>query len=281
MAAANDDDVPLGSKLENWKLMRRDDSGEGGFFLLPSSPDWEAVEVFVEVPRSAESPSLGIMLDELFCSDEAGLVVVEGLVEGGNGACASPPLLPGDALAKAGLPGQPLVSIEGRSFDATIDFLGSLDASAGGVILAVKRLVKRPSLTLTVRFPESEEREDATIKLYKGSNLRRSMLSNGIQLNDPLARRFDAGIGTGDCGGEGCCCTCALEVESGGDVLNNQKTQEAQMLRRFPRWRLGCKAVVESLEEDREMAIKVQPRGFDGFYGEEECDIDGVPLKRG
>jgi hypothetical protein len=30
-------------------------------------------------------------------------------------------------------------------------------------------------------------------------------------LNDPLARRFDAGVGTGDCGGEGTCCTCAFD----------------------------------------------------------------------
>ena len=53
-----------------------------------------------------------------------------------------------------------------------------------------------------------------------------------------------------------------MEIESGIEALNEQKTQEAQMLRRFPRWRLGCKAVVENLEEDRAMSIKVTPRGW-------------------
>ena len=91
---------------------------------------------------------------------------------------------------------------------------------------------------------ESEGREDEQIRLVAGSNLRRSMLARNVLLNDPMARRFDAGVGTGDCGGEGGCCTCAVEVVSGAQVLSGQKTQEEQMLRRFPRWRLACKAGV-------------------------------------
>jgi len=53
--------------------------------------------------------------------------------------------------------------------------------------------VRKPRATVTVRFPEAEGREDARMTLYQGANLRRAMLSSGVALNDPLARRFDAG----------------------------------------------------------------------------------------
>ena len=33
-----------------------------------------------------------------------------------------------------------------------------------------------------------------------------------------------------------------MKVTSGVGALSAQKTQEAQMLRSFPRWRLACKA---------------------------------------
>lgn len=143
----------------------------------------------------------------------------------------------------------------------------------------MKRLARRARATVRVTFPQAEGREDAVLTLYRGANLRRAMLAKGALVNDPLARRFDAGIGTGDCGGEGCCCTCAVEVVSGINALSEQKTQEAQMLRSFPCWRLACKAVVD-IQEDVEITLKAQPRNFDGFYGPEECDIDGKPLAR-
>ena len=253
----------LGTDLQNWKLMKRDDSGDGGFLLDAANAELEAKEVFVEIPRSESNPSLGILLDEIFGNDDAGVVIVEGLVEGGNGEKASVPLLPGDALVAAGVPGGPFTRIEGLNFDDTVGVLGSLDVGAGKVVLGVKRLAKRPAVKLTIRFPQSEGRDDEVLKLYKGNNLRRTIMARGVKLNDPLARRFDAGIGTGDCGGEGCCCTCAMEIESGSELLNPQKTQEEQMLRRFPRWRLGCKAYIEDLEEDKEMVVKVRPHPSD------------------
>ena len=113
-----------------------------------------------------------------------------------------------------------------------MEVLGSLDPSAGAALLTVKRLVRKHALKLTLRFPQSEGRADETVKLYPGQNVRRSLLARGVQLNDPFARRFDAGIGTGDCGGEGGCCTCSMEVESGMSALTEQKPQESRASRR-------------------------------------------------
>lgn len=157
----------------------------------------------------------------------------------------------------------------------------SLDPAAGGVELVLKRLVKRPALAVTLQFPQSDARADARITLYSGAGLRRSMLASGVDLNDQLARRFDAGIGTGDCGGEGCCCTCAVEVVKGMDCLSPISSQERQMLARFPRWRLACKTSIERLDADAELVLRVTPRGFDGFYNEVERDANGKLLKRG
>lgn len=53
-----------------------------------------------------------------------------------------------------------------------------------------------------------------------------------------------------------------------------------QVTKRFPRWRLACKTTLGPMEHDEEMVLKVQPRNWDGFYGEDEVDVDGVPLAR-
>ena len=44
------------------------------------------------------------------------------------------------------------------------------------------------------------------------------------------------------------------------DERQPQGAQERQILTLFPRWRLGCKAVVSNLEDDAEMSIKVTLR---------------------
>lgn len=239
----------------------------------------------IRVERSPERPGLGIGLVEHGAADDgsAALVLVSEVAPGSNAdVAASAPLMPGDALLYVGYPGAAAkgeaTRVEGRSYDDTVEAIASLPD--GPIELVIKRLTVRPKATVTLQFPEAEGRADESIVLYAGANLRRSILTRGITLNDPLARRFDAGVGTGDCGGEGCCCTCAVDVLSGIEALSSPKSQETQMLSRFPRWRLACRARIVDIEQDVDIKIKVQPRGFDGFYSDAECDIDGKPLKR-
>ena len=85
----------------------------------------------------------------------------------------------------------------------------------------------------------------------------------GVKLNDPLARRFDNQANGGDCGSEGTCCTCAVSVQKGGELLTEAKSQEKQMLKPTPRWRLACKARVGMELPNGAVAnleIKVNPR---------------------
>jgi len=266
----------------DWKLLSRRDQADGSLTLAAAEAGTEAQVVTVTIPRSEDAPSLGLLLDEIASNGDAGIVAVEGLIKGGNGEKATAPLLVGDALVAAAEVGRPAtgVSLEGLPFDSVVERLSSLD-SAIGVVVSVKRLVRKPRATVTIRFPQVEERADEVLTLYEGANLRRAMLSSGMVLNDPLARRFDAGVGTGDCGGEGTCCTCAVEVAKGLDALSKPSSQEIQMVTsRFPRWRLACKTTLGPIEQDEEIVLRVQPRNWDGFYSEDEVDVDGKPLAR-
>ena len=162
----------------------------------------------IRVERSPERPGLGIGLVEHGAADDgsAALVLVSEVAPGSNAdVAASAPLMPGDALLYVGYPGAAAkgeaTRVEGRSYDDTVEAIASLPD--GPIELVIKRLTVRPKATVTLQFPEAEGRADESIVLYAGANLRRSILTRGITLNDPLARRFDAGVGTGDCGGEG------------------------------------------------------------------------------
>ena len=156
-----------------------------------------------------------------------------------------------------------MINTECSTYDDLIDVLGNIpDEWGGNVRLLVRRLTRRAAVGVTVQFPDG--RPDEAIKVYAGENLRRALLTRGVKINDPLAERFDSG-GTGDCGAEGTCCTCAVEVVRGQGTLSAPATQEAKMLEPRPRWRLACKARVvgEEGSDDGDLVIKVNPRQFE------------------
>jgi len=238
-----------------WGLQRN--RAENSVKLIANAFGWDTIEVCTRVERKA--PGLGIALEELGSDGEAGLVLVESCLEGGNAAAATKPILTGDAIVAVGSVGGPSIAVEAFTYDDTVGVLASLDPEKA-VELTLRRLVKLPRVSVTLQFPKDEEREDEQLDLLPGMPLRRSILSRGIKLNDPLARRFDAGWGTGDCGGEGTCCTCALEVAEGLDLLSEQSAQERQMLKLHPTWRLACKASIGELDADSRLVLKVSPR---------------------
>ena len=208
------------------------------------------------MPRNG--PGLGLALEELGSDGQSGLVIVESVVAGSNAASASNPILPGDAIVAVG-PASESITVEALTYDQTVAVLGSLDPTRP-IELTLRRLERLPRVSVTLQFPQEGGRADEMLELLPGMPLRRSILSRGIKLNDPLARRFDAGWGTGDCGGEGTCCTCALEVTKGIQALSVQASQERQMLAKHPTWRLACKASIAELKEDCELVLRVAPR---------------------
>ena len=107
----------------------------GAYELIPASYEYRYQEVYVEIPRTAESPGLGVLLEQFGTLDaeNGGLTLVAGLVEGGNAANANVDLLPGDSIVKAGT-----TRVECLDYDATVDALMALPpAPAPAGLMAV------------------------------------------------------------------------------------------------------------------------------------------------
>lgn len=222
-----------------WKVLKLD---EGGQTLAPASGEWEMSTVQVEIPRTLESPGLGIMLEEYgAAADGAGLTLITGLADGGNAALSGVDLQPGDAIVSACG-----ARTEGLNYDLTIDALVSLPAAPAPAVLTVKRLVKLFGVTCTVMFPPEEKRENKIIKLPPGRTFRQALIMNQIKMdscNDDLQ----------------CLCKCGMVVRKGRKLLEPEASQERQMLKKEKDWRLTCRAKVGKLEQDEEMVIRIRP----------------------
>eukprot|EP00542_Grammatophora_oceanica_P019852 CAMPEP_0194047436 /NCGR_PEP_ID=MMETSP0009_2-20130614/24703_1 /TAXON_ID=210454 /ORGANISM="Grammatophora oceanica, Strain CCMP 410" /LENGTH=331 /DNA_ID=CAMNT_0038693061 /DNA_START=54 /DNA_END=1049 /DNA_ORIENTATION=+ len=251
---------------------------EGGVELAAKS----SKEIFVDTERFVfprrPDEGLGIMLLEIAGGREDGLgiTVVDGLVEGGVSDGSG--IMRGDSISKIAVMKRSdaasaasgvaekleevAVGTECLGYDATVDAILSLPPAESNeevFVVTVKRLRRKPKVKMTLMYPPSQGEEDITLELFSGENLRRALLTRGVKLNDPLAKRFDSG-GSGTCAGEGTCTTCVVSVTRGADLLNEAKTQEKQMLAKHPRWRLSCKAVVGHAMQEGEMVVKVNPR---------------------
>lgn len=261
-------------------LVQKAAEKEVGLFLGAKS----ATEIFVDkvsvtFPRKLDA-GLGIQLVELAGGREDGLgiTLVTGLVEGGSAEGVD--IRPGDSIARVSIVRRKKTNTGGLSetqeeftaeteclsYDATVDAILSLpppnDAYDEKFSLTVKRLRRKPLVTVNLQYPPSQNEPDATIQLFAGENLRQGMLVKGVKLNDPLAKRFDTKNG-GNCGAGGLCRTCVVSVSKGGELLNPQRLAEKQMLSDSSRWRLACKAIVGFGMQEGEMTIRVNPNQWD------------------
>jgi ferredoxin len=256
-----------------------------GIFMEPRDTKTNFADfVTVKFPRGA---GLGLELLELAGGreDGRGITVVEAIVPGGPADGVG--LLPGDTLVDITIESTTAkssssstskaaeskvsvnaVELECLSFDATVAALRTLPPPRGGaddttsetMIVTVKRLRRRPKVTVNLQYPSDDNddtEETTTLELFCGENLRRALLVRGVKLNDPLARRFDSG-GSGDCGADGTCATCAVAVVQGADLLTAPTTMERQLFRDRLNWRMSCKAKIGMREGT--LTIKVNPR---------------------
>ena len=282
--------LPLETIESEWvaNLVPKTVDSEGGVFLNAKNDREIFVDNFrVSFPRLA-GEGMGIELAELAGGREDGLgiTVVTGLVEGGvaamvaltavderlAGTCET--LMPGDSISEISVVRRrksrlsqsddiSTVRTECLGYDATVDTILSLpptadDGADESYEIVVKRLRRKPRVTVNLRFPPSQNQSDVTVTMFAGENLRLGMLVRGVKLNDPLAKRFDTKSG-GNCGAGGLCRTCAVSVLRGGELLNPQKLAEKQMLEDSPRWRLTCKAFVGYGMAEGDITLQVSP----------------------
>ena len=267
--------IPLEQSVEQWTavLQAKTSMQEEGVFLRPKNDKDLFVDILTfNVKREG---GLGLLLTELAGrEDGVGITIVEEVLEGSNSEGSG--IMPGDSVvaltvqssSQTGMDTKEervRVSTECLSYDATIEAITSLPQPASSderVLLTVKRLRRQPKVNIKLQYPPYLNEPDVNIELFAGENLRRAMLTRGIKLNDKLAERFDSG-GTGDCGSDGTCATCVVGVAKGMELLSPMKDQEGQILKKKPRWRMACKAVVGYGMTEGDMTIQVNPRQWD------------------
>jgi hypothetical protein len=269
--------VPVETCIDEWTAVLRaeTDLQEAGVYLdCRSQKDYYVDTVKKTFSRSPDS-GLGILLLELQSREEdgVGIVIVEGLVEGGSASDSG--LIPGDSIVQIDVVqadgSTARVQTECLNFDKTVEAIQSLPTpvaddrevkSEQTVVATAKRIRRRPKVKVTFQYPPSQQEADLTLELFAGENLRRSMLVRGIKLNDPLARRFDSG-GTGDCGAEGTCATCSVSIVRGSELLSPMGPTETQILARNPRWRMACRTFVGYGMQEGELTVRVNPRQWE------------------
>lgn len=56
---------------------------------------------------------------------------------------------------------------------------------------------------------------------------------------------------------------CVVAVSKGEELLSPKAIQEAQILKKNPRWRMACKTVVGYGMKDGQLTIQVNPRQWE------------------
>ena len=266
--------LPLSTCIDQWTavLQAKSSMQEEGVFLKPKGKDLFVDTLTFPVKRHG---GLGLLLTELAGrQDGVGITIVEEVLAGGNADGVG--ILPGDSIVSLtarslGSTGSDAsetrtsVCTECLAYDATVKAISSLPPPSSEddvAIVTVKRLRRQPRVTVQLQYPPYLNEPDVSIELFAGENLRRAMLTRGIKLNDRLATRFDSG-GSGDCGSDGTCATCVVGVTKGMELLSPMKDQEEQILKKKPRWRMACKAVVGYGMTEGDMTIQVNPRQWE------------------
>lgn len=296
-ADMNQYNLPINEIETQWKatIVPKTIESDGGIFLGVQ----DDVNLFIDIvkvvlPRPPMDCGLGIELQEIAGGrgDGLGITLVSGFVVGGwiQKHCTERDIQLGDSivslsvmkrrgggdtsssssivstLSSSGILVDTEETIQASTeclgYDATVDAIRSLPPAQSQdekLLLTLKRLRRKPTLQVNLRYPPSQNEPDASIELFAGENLRLGMLARGVKLNDPLAKRFDT-KSAGNCGAGGLCRTCAVGVLRGGDLLSPQKVAERQMLEDQPRWRLACKSFVGYGMEEGSITIQVNPR---------------------
>ena len=165
---------------------------------------------------------LGIDLVELASipNSKNGLVAINDIIPGSN-ADKSGLLSVGDVLVSISEPAQSSSvsmrnsnmkssSLEALNFDTTINEISKF-SEYSEITLTIRRLIKRKSIAIELYDPEGKFTglNFTVLSGYKGA-LRTALLNNDIKMYDTRTARLDSPYQTGDCGGEGTCCTWSV-----------------------------------------------------------------------
>ncbi|CAM9701604.1 unnamed protein product [Choristocarpus tenellus] len=250
--------TPAGLTLEGvYKRVKIEAQGleDGAVALDSKDVDYGVEIVKVKMPRE---PSLGIQLVEVARgADGRGLVLVSGLEPGGR-AEVSGKVEIGDTLSWVGVEPNRMIRVEALDWDQTVNALSQYTGDSE-ITLVLKRLIKREMLDVVFKLPNG----DRTEAILAGSNLRGEMIRLGVPVYDPKTKRYDQPYATGNCGGEGICGTCFVEVQQGANLLSPADEEELMLMAQgvLPtRWRLSCKTIVGMNNDSGTVTLKAVPQ---------------------
>jgi len=240
--------------LSKWKMICYD-ADDGIFGLDSNDPQFGIEIVKAKVPQNG---GIGIVFVEyLRLNDKRKMTLIDSIVPGSN-AERSGMLKIGDTITYIGQEPDKMVRIEGLGLDETVTAFNEVPQGLATLVIVAKRLVERAHLNITFINSNNDE---AKYSLLAGSNLRTEMMKKNIQVYDSRTKRFDQPYITGDCGGEGICGTCVVEVLEGMDKLNKLDRVEEMILRSRPRnWRLSCRTVVGADNKPGEVKFRILPQ---------------------
>ena len=206
-------------------------------------------------------PSLGLDLTEVAHGDldNRGLVLVSGL----SGEATKSSIEIGDTIIGVFAGEDFKESTTALNFEETMNTIvnAKLHASAAGddtIEIELNRLVAKAKIKLVV---DDGSGKDQVIDALAGDNLRLVLMHHHLNLYDSKTHRLDQPRVTGDCGGEGICGTCLVEVEEGMDALNNQGPQEKEIMTGRPEaWRAACKTILGANNQEAEIKVRLHPQ---------------------
>mmetsp|Transcript_15690 Transcript_15690/g.43999 ORF Transcript_15690/g.43999 Transcript_15690/m.43999 type:complete len:195 (-) Transcript_15690:228-812(-) len=150
----------------------------------------------------------------------------------------------------------------GLNYDSTVEAIGRSKHMAVGnkLTLELTRVVKRAEIMIEVDDGSGNVHH---VRSLAGENLRRVLLRKGYGLYDDATVRFDMPQVRGsNCGGEGCCGTCIVDIRSGRELLNEQDQHERSMMRNFPApsWRAACRTIVGADNQSGTLRLRTTPQ---------------------
>jgi hypothetical protein len=193
MVDRNQYNLPLNKIAEEWtaELIPESSLREEGVYLAAKSSKEIMVNTVAAVLNRRVGEGLGLQLLEIAGGREDGLgiTVIDGIVEGGIADWSD--VMVGDSIAaitvvkkssqssdsKSSLSEQVLkesVATECLGYDKTVEAIMSLppaESDEERIILTLKRLSRKPKVTIKLQYPPSQEEEDITLELFSGENL--------------------------------------------------------------------------------------------------------------
>lgn len=191
--------------------------------------------VRVSVPFDPSEPSLGLDLTELAHGeyDSRGLVLVSGISDNASKAGL---IEVGDTVVGVFVGKDFKESTTALNFDDTMGVLADAKSYATkhgltSIDLELNRLVKREHVRVIIEEDWRDDHSDVPVAkeldALAGDNLRALLMHRHLRVYDDRTVRLDT-LGTGDCGGEGICGTCLVEVLEGMESLNPKGPQESE-----------------------------------------------------